>query len=167
MTASVLVAYAPRYGFTQEVAEAVAAALREDGIEVDVQPARAVKAVGDYRALVLGAPLQTSGLHKDALAFFERHRPVLARQTVAVFALGPFDDESEEWQEVRTRLDQELAKFPWFAPVSVEVFSANTLGLRWKLIPALKNMPASDIGDLAAVRSWAHTLPQKLALVAE
>ena len=34
MSASVLVAYASRYGSTQEVAEAVAATLRECGLEV-------------------------------------------------------------------------------------------------------------------------------------
>ena len=42
MSASVLVAYATRYGSTQEVAEAVAATLRERGLEVDVQPMRKV-----------------------------------------------------------------------------------------------------------------------------
>ena len=40
MSASVLVAYATRYGSTQEVAEAVTATLRESGLEVDLQPLR-------------------------------------------------------------------------------------------------------------------------------
>jgi len=167
MAASVLVAYAPRYGFTQEVAEAVAAALREDGTAVDVRPLKAVTALETYRAVVLGAPLQMSGWHKDALAFLDRHRTALARRAAAVFALGPFHDEEQEWQEVRAQLDKELAKFPWFTPVAVEVFGANTLGLRWKVIPALKNMPASDTRDWTAVESWANTLPEKLQLVGE
>ena len=167
MVASVLVAYAPRFGFTQETAEAVAAALREDGIVVDVQPVKAVKSPEDYRAVVLGAPLQMSRWHKDALAFLERHRSALARRAAAVFALGPFHDEEGEWQAVRAQLDKELAKFPWFTPVAVEVFGANTLGLRWKLIPALRSLPASEIGDWAAARSWANTLPEKLQLVGE
>ncbi len=38
MSSSVLVAYATRYGSTQEVAEAVAATLRERAFEVDLQP---------------------------------------------------------------------------------------------------------------------------------
>ena len=46
-------------------------------------------------------------------------------------ALGPFHDRDKEWQEVRAQFDQELAKFPWFAPVAVEVFGANTLGVHW------------------------------------
>ena len=41
MPAPVLVAYAPRHGFTQEVAEVIAAALREDGVAADVQPKKA------------------------------------------------------------------------------------------------------------------------------
>ena len=162
MAGSVLVAYAPRYGFTQEVAEAIAAALREDGIAVDLQPMKVVKALEAYDSVVLGAPLQSRRWHKDALAFLHRYRPALARRTAAVFALGPFRDEEEAWQEVRTQFDRELAEFPWFSPVAKEVFGTNMLGLRWKVIPALRNTPASDIRDWMAVRSWAGTLPEKL-----
>ena len=43
MPASVLVAYATRYGSTQEVAEAVAATLRTRGLEVHLRPAREVR----------------------------------------------------------------------------------------------------------------------------
>jgi len=138
--------------------------LGEDGIVVDVQPMKAAKTLGDCRAVVLGAPLQRLGWHKDALAFLDRHRPALARLATAVFALGPSYDEEERWQEVRAQLESEFAKFPWFTPVAVEVFAANTLGLRWRTIPALKNMPASDVRDWAAVESWASTLPEKLQL---
>ena len=42
MSASILVAYATRYGSTQEVAEAVASPLHEAGLEVDNQPMRKV-----------------------------------------------------------------------------------------------------------------------------
>src|SRR5439155_16364683 len=54
MSASVLVGYATRYGSTQEVAEAVAATLRERGLEVDIQPMREVRTLERYRAIVLG-----------------------------------------------------------------------------------------------------------------
>jgi menaquinone-dependent protoporphyrinogen oxidase len=43
MSASVLVGYATRYGSTREVAEAIAAALREHGLEVDFQPMQKVR----------------------------------------------------------------------------------------------------------------------------
>ena len=57
MSASVLVAYATRYGSTQEVAEAVAATLRERRLAVDIEPMRQVRTLDRNRAIVLGASL--------------------------------------------------------------------------------------------------------------
>ena len=69
MSASILVAYATRYGSTQEVAEAVAETLRDRGLEVDIGPMRDVRALDQYHAVVLGAPLYMFHWHKDALHF--------------------------------------------------------------------------------------------------
>src|SRR5215469_569468 len=69
MSASILVAYATRYGSTQEVAEAIAATLRERGLAVDIQPMRDVRSLDQYRAVVLGAPLYMFHWHKDAIHF--------------------------------------------------------------------------------------------------
>ena len=123
MSASVLVAYATRYGSTQEVAESVAATLRECGLEVDIGPMRDVRTLDQYRSVVLGAPLYMMHWHKDALHFLARHREALTARPVAIFALGP----------------QKLT-FPH------------------NLVPALKNMPASDIRDWTAIRAWANDL---------
>jgi menaquinone-dependent protoporphyrinogen oxidase len=57
MSALVLVGYATRYGSTQQVAEAIAATLRECGLAVDNQPMREVRTLKGYGAVVLGAPL--------------------------------------------------------------------------------------------------------------
>src|SRR5438876_8817975 len=124
MSASVLVAYATRYGSTQEVAEAVAATLRERGLEVDIQPMREVRTLERYRAIVLGAPLYLFHWHKDALHFLARYREALTQRPVAIFALGPFHAEEKEFQEVRRQLDQELAKFPWLIPQAIAIFGA-------------------------------------------
>lgn len=171
MSASILVAYATRTGSTREVAEAIATTLRESGLEVDIRLLREVDTLEGYGAVVVGAPLFMFHWHKDAFRFLARYRRALADLQGAVFALGPLHDEEKEWTDVRAQLDKELAKCPWFKPVAVQIFGGKvdpaTLGLRWKLIPALKNMPASDIRDWAAIRSWANTLPDKLQLVDE
>ncbi len=89
MSVSVLVGYATHYGSTQEVAEAVAATLRECGLEVDIQSMRKVRTLAGYSAVVLGAPLYMFRWHKDARRFLSRHREALTQRPVAIFALGP------------------------------------------------------------------------------
>jgi menaquinone-dependent protoporphyrinogen oxidase len=162
MSASVLVAYATRYGSTQEVAEAVAATMRERGLAVDIQPMREVRGLEGYRAVVLGAPLYMFRWHKDALHFLTRHRAALTQRPVAIFALGPFHAEEKEYQEVRRQLDKELAKFPWLTPAEIAIFGGKfdpqKLTFPHNLVPALKYMPASDVRDWTAIRAWASDL---------
>jgi menaquinone-dependent protoporphyrinogen oxidase len=165
MSSSILVGYATKYGSTKEVAEAVAATLREGGLEVDLRPMRDVRSLEGYGPVVMGAPLYMFRWHKDAKSFLSRHREALTKRPVAVFALGPTEDRPKDWQEVRTQLDKELSKFPWFAPVAVEVFGGKfdpaALTFPYNLIPAMKTMPVSDIRDWNAIRAWANSLPAK------
>ena len=159
MSVSILVGYATRYGTTREAAEAVAAELRESGFKVDVQLAREVRALDGYNAVVLGAPLFMFRWHKDALRFLSRHREALMERPVAVFALGPVHDpyDEKEWQDSRDQLDKELAKFPWFTPVALEMFGGkyDPAMLRPPINWLAGKEPASDLRDWTAVRAWA------------
>src|SRR6185503_10360765 len=53
-TMKVLVAYASKHGGTAEIAEAIAAQLRERGLDVDERPV-AEATLGDHDAVVLGS----------------------------------------------------------------------------------------------------------------
>ena len=166
MSNSVLVTYATRYGSTQEVAEAVAATLREGGSEVDLRPAREVHSLEAYQSVVLGTAIYMFRLQKDARRFLSRHREALTTRPVAIFALGPFNNEEKEWQAVRAQLDKELARFPWLVPVAKEVFGGKfdpaKLRFPYNLVPALKRLPVSDIRDWKAIHDWASCLAEKL-----
>lgn len=167
MSVSVLVAYVTRHGATQEIAETVAASLREGGLEVDVQPAKTVRSLAGYGAVVLGAPLYMFHLHRDARRFLSRHRRDLMERPVAIFAGGPFGvGEGNEWEEVRASLDKELARFPWLSPVAVEVvggkFDPDELRFPYSWLPALKQIPAADLRDWEAIRAWARGLATQL-----
>jgi menaquinone-dependent protoporphyrinogen oxidase len=166
MPASILVTYATSYGSTQEVAEAVAATLREREFVTEIRPMREVRTLAGFSAVVLGAPLYMFRWHKDARHFLSRHRKTLTKRPVAIFALGPFHDDEKEWKDARAQLDKELAKFPWLTPVALEIFGGKfdpaRLRFPLKSLPAIKQMPASDIRDWTAIRAWAGNLDAKL-----
>jgi len=171
MSDSILVAYATRYGSTQEVAEAVAATLRDSGLEVDIQPMRNVRTLAGHRAVVLGAPLYIGRWHKDARRFLSLHQEALTQRPVAIFTLGPTQPDEKEWEGVHAQLDQELAKYPWLTPVALELFGGKydpaKLQFLDKLLatlPAspLHQMQASDARGWTAIRAWASELAAKL-----
>jgi menaquinone-dependent protoporphyrinogen oxidase len=166
MSTLLLVGYATRYGSTQEVAEAVAATLREGGLAVDIQPMREVRTLAGYSAVVLGAPLFMFRWHKDALRFLSRHRQALTARPVAVFALGPVHDpyDEKEWQDSGAQLDKELAKLPWITPDALEMYGGkyDPAKLRFPINVLAGKEPASDLRDWAAIRAWASSLTEKL-----
>ena len=163
MSDSILVAYATRYGSTQQVAEAIAETLRESGLEVDLQPMRQVRTLAAYSAVVLGAPLYMFRWHKDARRFLSRHRKALTERPVAIFALGPTHDDEKERQDSRAQLDKELAKSPWLTPVALEVFGGkyDPAKLRFPVNLFAGKEPASDIRDWTAIRAWTSNLAVK------
>jgi menaquinone-dependent protoporphyrinogen oxidase len=167
MPAPILVAYATTYGSTQEVAEVIAATLREHHLEVEVQPMRQVHTLVDYRAVILGAPLYIGRWHKDARRFLARHRPTLAQRPVAVFALGPLRADEQEWQDAREQLQTQLSRVLWLKPIALELFGGKIdparLHFPWKALPARKKLfIESDQRDWAAIRAWASALAVQL-----
>lgn len=162
MSHSVLVTFATRYGSTQEVADAIAATLRESGLSADVKALKDVQTLTEYGAVVMGAPLFMFRWHKDALRFLTKHHKTLIEMPVAVFASGPVHDphDEKEWQDSHDQLNKELAKFPWFKPVAREIFGGryDPAQLRFPLKMFAGAEPASDIRNWESIRTWAASL---------
>src|SRR5512139_1520307 len=97
-TRSILVATASRFGSTQEVAETIAAILRDTGLDVELRPMQEVKTVADYAAVVLGAAIYNTRWHPDAPRFLSQHQEALSRIPVAIFALGPLSTSAAAMQ---------------------------------------------------------------------
>lgn len=172
MDGKVLVAYASKYGSTQEVAMAIADTLRDSGFEVDLQPMRKVRALEGYATVVLGAAIYYGLWHKDALNFLARNEDALTRRPLAIFALGPTSKDEKEMQGSRAQLEKVMAKFPRLSPVLIEIFGGSypaRLHFPDSLVaglPAspLHGMPPSDVRDWTAIRAWASNLAQKVQL---
>ncbi len=162
MESIVLVTYATRYGSTEEVAQSIAETLRDNGIAVEIQPARNVFSLDQYRSVVLGVPLYMARFHKDARRFLSTHRSALEKMPVALFVLGPVQKDEKDWIGAREQLKKELSKFPWLSPVSQQIlggkFDPAKLGFPFSLFPPLRKLPAGDARDWTAIRAWASDL---------
>lgn len=167
----VLVTYATHSGSTEEVAQAVAQTLRESGVSVETQPVRNIRSLEPYSAVVLGVPLYMGRMHKDARRFLAMHRNVLVSMPVSLFVLGPVQKDEKDWTGAQAQLEKQLTNYPWLSPVSQQVFGGKfdpaKLGFPFNLIPPLRKMPASDVRDWTAIRTWAvevaealHPVPQ-------
>jgi menaquinone-dependent protoporphyrinogen oxidase len=104
--------------------------------------------------------------HKDALHFLQRYHANLSAQPVAIFVLGPFYAEEKEFAGAREQLDKDLATVPWLTPEAIVIFGGKfdpaKLAFPHNLLPALRNMPASDVRDWMTIRAWASDLAAKL-----
>ena len=156
MATTILVTYATKYGSTREVGEAIAASLCQQGVQVEILPAREVGTLNGYSAVVLGAALYMGRWHKDAHRFLKRHRTTLSHMPVAIFALGPLSGDEKEWQDSRAQLDRALAQGPWLMPIAIELFGGviNPAKLHFPF----NRMPTRDARDWTAIRAWASEL---------
>jgi menaquinone-dependent protoporphyrinogen oxidase len=171
----VLVTYATRYGSTQEVAENIAATLRQHGLRVELAPMSEVRAVGGYDAIVCGSPLYVGHWPREAHNFLTRHREALARRPVMFFTLGPVNPYSEEttkeWEDDRRQMEKELEMYAWLRPVSKELFGGvydpSTLRFPETLLAKLPISPlydvaATDARDWQAIRVWAERIAETI-----
>jgi menaquinone-dependent protoporphyrinogen oxidase len=167
MNERILVTYASRSGSTAETAAAIAKALLQDGVQVDLLPMQEVKDLTPYSAVVLGSPIRNSQWLPEAIRFVQDHRMDLARKRVAMFTLS-ITLAMSNGDQYRQAVKQ------WAAPVCSQVkpvsegFFAGKLDftklplnldtLKLRLVVALGIFPKDDRRDWNAVRAWAEGL---------
>jgi len=161
-TKSILLAYATRFGSTQEVAENMTAELRKRGLEVDIQPMQEITTLDNYDAVVLGAAIYNSKWHTNAHQFLAQHQEALMQRPLAIFALGPLSSSEAAKRNSRRQLDKELAKYPWLNPVALEIFAGKYDPTKPGLGSFYRLLPTRDYRDWKAIRTWANALPAQL-----
>jgi menaquinone-dependent protoporphyrinogen oxidase len=150
---TVLVAYATKHGSTREVAADVARVIRQAGFEVDISPARDVKSLDLYQAVVLGGALYMGRLHKDARKLLKRKRGELASLPLAVFAMGPKSTEPQELEGARAQLERALNAVPEVKPLATAIFGG---------VMKFGKKKALDARDWEAIQAWAEEVAHKL-----
>ncbi|MGB9593147.1 MAG: flavodoxin domain-containing protein [Anaerolineae bacterium] len=157
----VLVAYATRAGSTQSVAEAIAEALRGEGLQVDVQPVRNVGSLAGYNGVIIGSAIRAGRPMPEVVSFVVKHEEALSRIPVAYFVvcLTMANDTEENRCTVAGYLDALRAKTPGVRPVDVGLFpgvmDSRRLPFPIRLLMRAMKARDGDYRDWDAVREWA------------
>ncbi|WP_133913091.1 flavodoxin domain-containing protein [Streptomyces sp. NBC_00582] len=162
MADKVLVTYGTTNGSTAEIAEAVAAVLRKDGLSAEARPAPDVASVASYDAVVVGGGLYAGRWHKDARRFVRRHGRTLAGRPVWLFSSGPLDPSASERdippvrgvRRAMTRLD--ARGHITFGGRLEEGAKGRVAGM------ILRSGKGGDFRDFTAIETWAAGIGHEL-----
>lgn len=159
----ILVAYASRYGSTNEVAESIGAVMRERLLSADVRPAGEVDDLDGYGAVVLGGGIYVGRWHRDARGFARHYAEELSGMPVAIFALGPVDDVPDNRAGSETQFRSAVDKLT-FQPVATALFGGAVDPRRLPF--PFNHMPAADVRDWGEIRAWALAVADAFATAA-
>ncbi|HMA37720.1 MAG TPA: flavodoxin domain-containing protein, partial [Chloroflexia bacterium] len=85
----ILIAVASKHGSTREIAETIAAELRDAKHIVSVREADAVNEIARYDAVILGSAVYMGTWLDAARSFAAQHRAALAQRPLWLFSSGP------------------------------------------------------------------------------
>ena len=172
---STLVVYASKHGATQGIAERIASTLNDAGQEAKARPVGDAGDLSYYDAFVVGSAVYAAHWQKEASAFVQRNRVVLASKPVWLFSSGPLGTEATDAQGrelIATAEPKEMAEFEGsIGPKGHRVFfgalDPDTLGFSERAIrklPAAHTMlPEGDFRDWTEIDAWASAIANDLA----
>jgi menaquinone-dependent protoporphyrinogen oxidase len=164
MTHSTLVTYATRFGSTEEVAQAIAAALSENGLSVTLRPMSEIASLAEYDAVVVGSAVNYAKWLPAAADFVREHQETLAKMPVALFTvhIRNIAADAASRQERLAYLDEIR---PYVRPVSEGFFAGRfNRHAAVELIPRWLALiiPTFDLRKWDKIQAWAHSLPPLL-----
>jgi menaquinone-dependent protoporphyrinogen oxidase len=159
----VLVAYGSRRGGTEGLSRMVADGLREGGLSADVVPARRVRSLGGYDAVVVGGALYAMRWHRDARRFVMLHRDELREHPTYLFSSGPLDSSANQ---------RDIPPVKGVKALMDSVGARGHVTFGGRLAPDARGFPArsmarkhaGDWRDAEQVRTWAHQVASELRL---
>lgn len=161
----VLVTAASKHGATSEIALAIAAAIRDEGLDVTVLEPAAVESVEPFDGVVIGSGVYAGHWLEPAKRLIGREAEALLARSVWLFSSGPLG------------IDAKPATVPVdVAPLAERVrarghriFAGNLdrddLGLGERAIIRVVKAPYGDYRDWPGISAWAHEIAAQLKTV--
>lgn len=159
----VLVAYASKYGATEEIAARIGQELREAGISSEVKPVDQVNELAPYGAVILGSAVYAGQWLKEAVAFLKNNEEALAQRPVWIFSSGPTGEGDPVELMKGWRLPEALQPIAdRIQPRDIAFFSGELdlgkLNLAEKLIVKAMKAPTGDYRDWESIETWAREI---------
>lgn len=160
MTLTILVTYATRFGSTEEVAQAIAETLRQDGHNVHCRLMANVHTFIGYHFVVLGSAVNYANWLPTAVDFVRDNQHDLNQLPAALFTvhIQNTGDDADSRQNRMAYLDDVR---PYLQPISEGYFAgrfnrraATELMPKWLAVL----MPTIDLRKWQKIRTWAHAL---------
>ncbi len=167
----VLVTAASRHGATQGIADAIAAGLRESGVDADVRAPAEVSTLDGYDGVVLGSAVYAGHWLEDARRFAERHEAALAGLPVWLFSSGPLEDSEPSpdasadarWEptDIPRLFEETLAREHRVFPGRLETAD---MGIATRVLMRVMHQAAGDHRPWASIHDWAAAIAQDLGV---
>lgn len=137
----VLVAYGSKRGGTAGLAEMIGEEMESTGASVVVKPARDVRNIDEFDAVVLAGALYAFRWHRDARHFAKRFAPALRQRAVWLVSSGPLDDSATT---------KEIPPVKQVARAMAATGARGHLTVGGRLEPDAKGFPASAMAKKSA-----------------
>ena len=157
----ILVAFGSKRGGTAGLAAMIGDALTEAGCEATVLPARDVRELVGFDAVIAAGALYANRWHRAARRFVRRHAEALRRLPVWLVSTGPLDDTATQRDIEPTRQVQKML---------TKVGARGHVTFGGRLSPDAKGFPASvmaknkagDWRDAANVQRWVSSVVEQV-----
>ena len=168
-----LLVYGTRWGGTEKVAQTIAKALRDEGIQVDVVDAKkAPQNIDTYDFFIVGSGMRADKWTKESLEFLEKNAVILKTKKTALFVSCSMVDRKDALREkAKTDYLDKTAEQYGLSPLSYGYFGglmdfSYSHGLfvdflvrfnRRKLRKGgLDTASVYDTRDWSAIEAWGH-----------
>ena len=158
----VLVSVASKHGSTAEIGSTIAAALRDEGHEVEVLAPAAVRDVTRYDAVILGSGVYAGRWIGSAKAFAEANAEELRARPLWLLSSGPLGEMPKPAEDPPDAAKMVELLHPREHRIFAGALSREEMGFGERTIISMVKAPYGDFRDWDAIKAWARDIAHQL-----
>lgn len=164
---TILVTYSSRAGSTAGVAKAIGQVLKEHHFNVDVLEMKDVETIESYQAVIAGSAIQAGKWLPEALQFVEKHKEVLNKKPVAIFAVcmtlamakgETYRPTVSEWLQPVSNMIKPVSEGLFAGALNISKIPSFSDRFKFRTSVLFGTWKVGDHRDWGAIQTWAKDL---------